>query len=302
MYSLCYYPVTANCFCSSGLRWKTFRIKKKCDAAWPHLAVRIISAGASCTVNWPALRVSGPCHTQKSLRNLQERKHCLGSWQFLTWSQYSCRLVQYEFPYYRALLSCIHLCHPVSSSLSCSNFLLSTSVVVFGWEESASASAVIFLCGMKSPFVWDVTWYTVTGTEAVGSGEVTITCFQIGSLSCIATNMSASHLVFAVCLTPLIPSTIIVQFSVFWTIQCGCCIFLLICVAVMWLFSGTETKYKSIMLYSLFVTQGVGSEHGDGLYTVSGSALAVQCTVSVRQNECYGQNVWQNWLGWVVAV
>jgi len=62
----------------------------------------------------------------------------------------------------------------------------------------------------------------------------------------------------------------------------------------MWLFSGTETKYKSIMLYSLFVTQGVGSEHGDGLYTVSGSALAVQCTVSVRQNECYGQNVWQN--------
>jgi hypothetical protein len=137
-----------------------------------------------------------------------------------------------------------------------------------------------------------MTWYTVTGTEAVGSCEVTITCFQIRSLSCIATNMSASHLVLAICLMPLVLNTIIIQFSVFWTIQCGCCMFWLICVAVVWLFSGTEMKYKSVMLYSLFVTQAVGSEHGDGLYTVSGSALVVQYTVSVSCTQLVGQH-WQ---------
>jgi hypothetical protein len=121
IYSLCYYPVTANCLHSLGLRWKTFWIRKF-DTAWPHLAVGIISVGVSCMVNWPALRVSGPCSTRKSLKNSQERKHGLENWHFLTWSQNSCHSVQCEFPYDRSL------CH---AFMSVTLFLLHCHVQTF---------------------------------------------------------------------------------------------------------------------------------------------------------------------------
>lgn len=175
MYSLCCYPVTANCLHSSGLRWKTFWIKKF-DAVWPHLPVGIISVGVSCTVNWPALCVLGPCHTRKSLRNSQERKHGLESWQFLIWSQNSCRSLHCEFPYYRAL------CH---AFISVTLFLLHCHVQSFFW-----AHLWWFLDGRNllvpqqslSCVGWTVLlsgiWHdiTVTGTEAIGYCEVTITC------------------------------------------------------------------------------------------------------------------------------
>ena len=115
-----------------GLTMKNVWIKKF-DAAWPHLAVRIISVGVSGTVNWPALHVSGPCRTQKSLRNSQERKHGLESWHFLTWSQNSCHSVQCEFPYDRAL------CH---AFISVTLFLLHCHVQTF-----FSAHLCLFLCG-----------------------------------------------------------------------------------------------------------------------------------------------------------
>ena len=89
-----------------------------------------------------------PLPHAKVLEKLCKKElHGLESWHFLTWSQISCRSVQYEFPDYRAL------CHPSPSSLSCSNIHLSTSLMVLGWEEFARASSVSQLCGMKSPFV-----------------------------------------------------------------------------------------------------------------------------------------------------
>ena len=148
-------------FSFSGSTMKKFWIKIF-YATWPRLVGGIISVGVSCTVNWQLPRVSAPAarespwETRK--REAWPRKLTLPNMitKFLPFGAVWISTLQ-------SCLSCIHICHPVHSSLSHSNILLSTSLVVFGWEEFASASAV--------------TWgaYTPAESSRVRSSPVIIT-------------------------------------------------------------------------------------------------------------------------------
>ena len=96
----------------------------------------------SCMVNWPALCVSGPLPHTKVHEKLARKK----AWpRKLTLPNMITKFLPFSAVWisiWQSSLSFIHVCHPLPSSFSCSNILLGTYLVAFGWEEFASVSAV----------------------------------------------------------------------------------------------------------------------------------------------------------------